>query len=427
MNRRRIRRSSLRGALVLICVFGSGSSGVLVADTDFDAQLAPGESEPGTASDSSGVAVADSVHKYRFLAKAARQQRDFDKALRHYAQLLRYAPNDLKANYFSGAIFLSKKKTQEGKRAFLRAIHIDSLHLNSNLGLTQLYLAEGKPDSAWRFLVPVLRAKPGVAKYLEYRRKIADLYRKRGKADRAIEHYKALTVGAAHDDLAEFYDLLARLQEDRGEIQGALDWRLRLAALHEVATSEGEGKREEARKQQCETLDQIVDLQVSLGALQVACQTLRQLVAIDTDNSYSYYRRMMELAIQSGDRPGELEGLEGMAQASPKDLETLYVLIEFHMAGDDLSAAFTWVEKGLEVKLDDSHLQLLKGDLHTRKGEEILAIAAYEIAKGDPVWQAVAQQRIWQLRPPETREEKLKREFFGNSGRDEISQATDGN
>jgi hypothetical protein len=69
----------------------------------------------------------------------------------------------------------------------------------------------------------------------------------------------------------------------------------------------------------------------------------------------------------------------------------------------------------------------LKGDLHTRKGEEILAIAAYEIAKGDPVWQAVAQQRIWQLRPPETREEKLKREFFGNSGRDEISQATDGN
>jgi hypothetical protein len=136
---------------------------------------------------------------------------------------------------------------------------------------------------------------------------------------------------------------------------------------------------------------------------------------------------MMELAIQSGDRPGELEGLEGMAQASPKDLETLYVLIEFHMAGDDLSAAFTWVEKGLEVKPDDSHLQLLKGDLHTRKGEEILAIAAYEIAKGDPVWQAVAQQRIWQLRPPETREEKLKREFFGNSGRDEISQATDGN
>jgi hypothetical protein len=25
----------------------------------------------------------------------------------------------------------------------------------------------------------------------------------------------------------------------------------------------------------------------------------------------------------------------------------------------------------------------------------------------------VAQQRIWQIRPPETEEEKLKREFFG--------------
>ncbi len=39
--------------------------------------------------------------------------------------------------------------------------------------------------------------------------------------------------------------------------------------------------------------------------------------------------------------------------------------------------------------------------------------AAFEAAKADPGWERVAQQRIWQIRPPETEEEKLKRAFFG--------------
>ncbi|HIC70241.1 MAG TPA: tetratricopeptide repeat protein, partial [Candidatus Latescibacteria bacterium] len=414
--------------LWLICALGAGvavgGSDLVAATPDPASPVAAGVS---AAADSGGVAVADSAHKYRFLAKAARQQRDLDKALAYYLQLLQYAPDDLKASYFSGKIFLDKKRILEGKRAFLHAIQLDSLHLNSNLALTQLFLAEGKADSAWIFLNRVLRAKPGVEKYRQYRRKLADLYRKRGTADQAIEHYTALTAGANKGELAELYDLLARLQEGRGDTRGALDWRLRLAAFQKKsAVTEGEGQPA-ALKQQCVTLDQIVDLQVALRDFQLACQTLRQLVALDTGNSYSYYSRMTELAVQGEDRAAELEGLEGMAHASPRDLETLYVLIEFHMAGDDLSTAFSWVEKGLGGAPDDAHLQLLKGDLHSRQGEEILAIAAYEMARGDPVWQAVAQQRIWQLRPPETKEEKLKREFFGTTGKDEVSQATDGN
>ena len=36
-----------------------------------------------------------------------------------------------------------------------------------------------------------------------------------------------------------------------------------------------------------------------------------------------------------------------------------------------------------------------------------------ERLKSDPRWEVVAQQRIWLIRPPETKEEKLKKDFFG--------------
>jgi hypothetical protein len=41
------------------------------------------------------------------------------------------------------------------------------------------------------------------------------------------------------------------------------------------------------------------------------------------------------------------------------------------------------------------------------------------MAMSDPAWERVAQQRIWKIHPPETEEEKLKREFFG--GQDDES------
>ena len=58
-------------------------------------------------------------------------------------------------------------------------------------------------------------------------------------------------------------------------------------------------------------------------------------------------------------------------------------------------------------------------DLLLREGAEDEAVTAYEKAMSDPAWERVAQQRIWKIHPPETEEEKLKREFFG--GQDDES------
>ena len=102
-----------------------------------------------------------------------------------------------------------------------------------------------------------------------------------------------------------------------------------------------------------------------------------------------------------------------MVEADPKDLKSIAELVEWHQSHGEFASAKEWLRRGLKVNPEDAHLLLLKGDNLVKEGDEEGAIAAFEKAKADPTWEKVAQQRIWQLRPPETEEEKLKRQFFG--------------
>ena len=97
-----------------------------------------------------------------------------------------------------------------------------------------------------------------------------------------------------------------------------------------------------------------------------------------------------------------IEGLKGMVEADPKDAESIAELVEWHQGRGEFAAAKEWLGLGLKVNPKDAHLLLLKGDNLVRAGDEEGAIAAFEKAKADPAWERVAQQRIWQLRPPET-------------------------
>ena len=107
------------------------------------------------------------------------------------------------------------------------------------------------------------------------------------------------------------------------------------------------------------------------------------------------------------------KGLLGMVEANPKDLKSVAVLVQWHLSRDEATAARATLKQGLEEDPVNGNLLLLKGEMLVGEGDEAGAIAAFEKAKSNPVWEKVAQQRIWQLRPPETEEEKLKREFFG--------------
>jgi lipopolysaccharide biosynthesis regulator YciM len=85
------------------------------------------------------------------------------------------------------------------------------------------------------------------------------------------------------------------------------------------------------------------------------------------------------------------------------------------MKRNQFKLAEKWLDRGLEVDANSAQLLLLKGDLLHDSGSDTVAVSFYRRAMHDPVWERIAQQRIWNVIPPETEEEKLKKAFFGGS------------
>ena len=356
------------------------------------------------------ITVVDSIRKYRFKAKNARDKKDYDEALRSYREYLKYESDDKKirqAYYFIGKIHFEKDEFEAAKQALKQAVSLDSLYVNPNLTLYHIYLRQSRLDSAAQCLEWGVQARPGKT---QHRRKLADLYRRQNRTQAAIRHYVHLAEKAGND--IELFGLLAVLHEELGATAQALEWRRRLLQAQGVARDSSGGRAEG----QVETLEAILKLQRQSDDAEGVFETLKQLVESDPSNSYSYYSQIAEGAEKEDDEAMKIIGLEGMARSNPKDLETVAMLVDLHLRGERRKMAHHWLERGLEVDETHAHLQLLRGELIVlQRGAEEDAIEAFEQAMQDPVWRQTAQQRIWQLRPPETEEEKLKKKFFGSS------------
>ena len=343
------------------------------------------------------IAKADSIRKYKYYAKTARQNKEYDRAIGYYTTVLQYSPQELTAAYFLGQLYFQEKKDLDNARIALRqAISIDSLHLNSNRLLYRIYQAVGEPDSAALSLERELRKTPDAA---NRRKQLAELYRREGHNERAIVHYKQLVeADTTGIEDAELIEILAVLHQELGQVVQALEWRKR-------QVEGGTGGADQ--------LESIVELKLEVGDVAGAYDTLLELAKVDSQNAYSYYNRISSIASEAGNDSMHIEGLKGMVEADPKDSESIAELVEWHQSSGEFASAKEWLRRGLKVNPKDAHLLLLKGDNLVKEGDEEGAIAAFEKAKADPAWEKVAQQRIWQLRPPETEEEKLKRQFFG--------------
>lgn len=347
------------------------------------------------------LAQEDSVRKYRFLAKDAREKKDTQEALRYYAEYLKYRPDDPKAYFWVGELNFDRQDFPAARQAFSQALGLDSLHLNSNFRLYEVYSREGQPDSAAPFLDRVLALKPDDPSYLKDRPRLqlAELFRSQGKNAQALAYYLKEAQATAPDP--SLIEDIARLYEETGEVAQALQWRQRLLV--------GQGGAGDQRA----TLESMVDLQVRAGDTKAALATLTQLAQMDTLNRYAYYSKYAQVAENAGNQAARLQGLEGMAQANSKDPDPPLKLAEIYLARGEARAADRWVERALRADPRNAYLFVLKGDCLAGQKLEDQAIAAYERAKNDPAWAATAQQRIWKLRPPESEEDKLKREFFG--------------
>jgi len=120
--------------------------------------------------------VEDSVKKYRFLAKDAREKNDTRQALHYYTEYLTYRPDDARAHFWIGELNYDLQDLRAARRAFGQALALDSLHLNSNFRLAEVFRLEGQADSSAAYVDRLLRLKPDDPSYLELQRKLAELY-----------------------------------------------------------------------------------------------------------------------------------------------------------------------------------------------------------------------------------------------------------
>jgi tetratricopeptide (TPR) repeat protein len=347
-------------------------------------------------------AQADSVRKYKFLGKTARDKSDHTEVVEYYTHLLSFQPDYHPAHYYIARAQLALGHQSLAKQSLHAAVALKPGHANTNLLLFQVYAAESKPDTAWMYLGPLVAANPQDANYRQYRRTLADLWRRAGNVPTAIAHYRAIAEDVTTPELIrqDFFELLAVLYDDMGDAQQSILWR------QQLTPGGGAG--------QVESLSKMVDLQIETKDFNGAWSTLQTLTRIDSASRYSHFVRMAELGDKAGDRTMRLSGLEGMARSQPKDLEAIATIAQIHLNRDDLAAAQGWLQRGLTQAPTDAQLRVLHGDLMMRSdASDATVIAEYTVALEDPNWAAVAQQRIWQIRPPETEEEKLRKAFFG--------------
>ena len=135
------------------------------------------------------ITHSDSLKKYKFLAKTARMQQDYQEAAEFYRKVTLLDSKDQKSWFFLGDVLYRLRVFDEAKVAFVSALLLDSLHVNTNLRLFSVYSHESDSKAAAAALERVLQVKP---KSVIHRRKLADLYRVEGELQRAISHYEFL-------------------------------------------------------------------------------------------------------------------------------------------------------------------------------------------------------------------------------------------
>jgi len=157
-------------------------------------------------------AVADSVRKYRFLAKTAGDRKDYPAAVDYYRRFLELKPDDQRGHYRLGRVFYESRDLSSAWSSLDEALRLDSTHVNTNLVLFRVLNEQGIADSAALCLERVLAKRPADN---VNRRLLADQYRRRNCTQQALGHYTQLAANLPGD--SELVEIISVLYEALGE------------------------------------------------------------------------------------------------------------------------------------------------------------------------------------------------------------------
>ncbi|MCD6308516.1 MAG: tetratricopeptide repeat protein, partial [Candidatus Latescibacteria bacterium] len=294
--------------------------------------------------------------------------------------------------HFSFADLLLKMgRRAEARRELLLSLECNPNHFNSAAMLSKLYYQAADYDSALVMYEIMHRLKaddttllPGIARLRSYL----------GRDGEALQAYLALLDAGtlSPEDLERAMKIAVGLDRP-----GAVE---RIAAF----AAENPGDHAQALR---------LASRYSIGKGDAG--TARRHLEMLTDPGMSdpeILESLAGLAEKKGDGESLVFALESLHRISPEDVDVITSLAEHLLNAGDGDGALAWVGKGLALEPENGKLRILKGNYYRDRGETDMALAEYEIALRDEAWQSSARQFIWQIRPPQTEEEKAEQKFF---------------
>ncbi len=341
--------------------------------------------------------AADSLlaaRKHFSFAVQYKQSGSLEKALDNYERSLDFVDSLYQVHYSYADLLMKLDRKEEARRELLATLRLNPSHFNSAAILAGQYYEEACYDSALVMYEIMLEGRPD------------------DPAIRASVARLRSYLGKDGDALESFMTMIGDGTATPADHERAL----------EIAISRGE----------TDTVGRILELSRTNGADIPSLFTtaaayfmktgdtgaaMRNLLAAVERNpsDIESYERLADIAEKTGDAALAAKALAGLHSNMPENVEILTALAENHLQAGRESEAVALIDTGLSLAPENGKLHILKGTWHREQGRPDEAVAEFEAALADERWEPVARQFIWQIRPPETDEEKAERNFFERS------------
>ncbi len=355
-----------------------------------------GEAAAQTAgSDSVAAAQVDSVEEAKKHLSFGRQYEEvkmYDEAIRQYEKSINFDPSNALTHYLLGNLYYIKlEQPEKAKEAYKAAIGVDPFHSYSHYMLGRIYYQESKYDAAIVELEEAIKFNSDIEEQACLA--LGDLCAFRGD-DSALKYYLG-AINLIYNDVRRFWTF-AKLLDKNGYYEEAIS-----AYRHVI----------ELDPNHREALLRLAETQLKVQAYRGALDSYSKLAELDPENAH-YHIVMAQIYEQTEDTDGVLACLYNVVDIAPDNTDAIAKTAEICIDQNDLERAKRDIDRGLKIDSKDARFRVLNGEYYRAKGQDELAINELKRALSDPEWKDYAQGLIWEIKPPLSEEEKLKKEFF---------------
>ncbi|MCK4590363.1 MAG: tetratricopeptide repeat protein [Candidatus Latescibacteria bacterium] len=350
-------------------------------------------------------AEVDSVleaKRHHSFAKEYDKNRMYEDAILQYQKSLSFKIDNPNVHYDLANLLYRLKRYREAQQQCLQCLQVDSTFVFAHYLLGLLWYEVANYDSAIVEFEKTIALDPS---YTQIHRTLANLYSYKGLDGKALQQYlRTAEVGdnSSREEEFQLFLHLGNLLANRDFLSEAIS-----CYRHSLTFRKDE-----------QLLQKLARLQLENGLYRGALDSYLALTEGNiTDDQL--FLKIADISVKLGAINQAILALKKLAILRPTDPEPLSHLAEIYLQQGQLGTAKTYIDRGLAIDQDNPRLYVLKGEYHKKKGAKKIALICFKKALSDPTWGKYAQRMIWEIQPPLTEEEKLKREFFSRGKRKE--------